>query len=165
MLATLSLRQRVLVLIGSIGPLGFLPASGTVTVAVVGLPLFWLTEGWSTPLYVVATAIFTLASVWLHQRGDVLLGEKDSRKLVWDEVAGFLIAVTAVPWTWRIALCAFVIERAIDIIKVPPARWIERCWPGGWGVVGDDVVAGVYTCVILHGLIRLAPGVMGLAPG
>lgn len=163
MLETLSLRQRVLVLIGSIGPLGFLPASGTITVAVVGLPLFWLTRSWSTSLYVVATVIFTLDSVWLHQRGDSLLGEKDSRKLVWDEVAGFLIAVTAVPWTWRIALCALVIERALDIAKVPPARWIENRWPGGWGVVGDDVVAGVYTCVILHGLIRLAPGVMGLA--
>lgn len=165
MLETLSPRRRVLVLAGSIGPLGFLPASGTVTVAVVGLPLFWLTQGWSTSLYVVATAIFTLASVWVHQRGDAVLGEKDSRKLVWDEVAGFLIAVTAVPWTWRIALCAFVIERALDIAKVPPARWIERCWPGGWGVVGDDVVAGVYACAILHALIRLAPGVMGVALG
>ncbi|MDO8632040.1 MAG: phosphatidylglycerophosphatase A [Phycisphaerales bacterium] len=165
MLKTIPARRRVLVLIGSIGPLGFLPASGTITVAVVGLPLFWLTRGWSTPLYILATAIFTLASVWLHQRGDALLGEKDSRKLVWDEVAGFLIAVTAVPFTWQIALAAFLMQRAIDIAKVPPARWIENRWPGGWGVVGDDVVAGVYTGVILHVLIRLAPGVMGLALG
>jgi len=159
-----SARQMVLVLIGSIGPLGFLPASGTVTVAIVGLPLFWLTRSWPTSLYIVATTIFTLVSVWLHQRGDTVLGEKDSRKLVWDEVAGFLIAVTAVPWTWRIAIFAFMLERAIDIMKIPPARRIENRWPGGWGVVGDDVIAGAYTCLILHLLVRLAPSLAGTAP-
>jgi phosphatidylglycerophosphatase A len=142
-----------------------MPASGSVTVAVVGIPLYYLMSNWPAPLHALFLMFFTFASVWLHTVGDRLLGEKDSRKLVWDELVGFLIAVALVgAFTWPIALVAFVIERAIDIIKVPPAGWIERRWPGGWGVVGDDVVAGVYTCAILQVATLVAPELLGLSP-
>lgn len=157
--------DRGLLLIGSIGPLGHLPASGTVTVAVVGLPLFYLMQAWTAWLYVIVTLAFAAASVWLHQRGDRILGQKDSRKLVWDELAGFMVAVAFLPFTWKLAALAFFLERLIDIVKVPPANWIERRWPGGWGVVGDDIVAGLYTCAILHAAIRFFPGLAMGASG
>ncbi len=161
---TLTRWQRVFVLVGSIGPLGHLPASGSATVAVVGIPLFYATHSWPSYVYVLATLAFTLASVGVHQVGDRILGEKDSRKLVWDEIVGFMFAVAFVPFSWPIALVAFVVQRTLDITKFPPARWIENHWPGGWGVVGDDVVAGLYTCALMHVLIRVAPGVFGLTP-
>jgi phosphatidylglycerophosphatase A len=154
---------RILLLIGSIGPLGHLPASGTVTVAVIGIPLFWLMHTWPAPVYVVVSLVFIAVAIWIHHLGDALLGEKDSRKLVWDELAGFMVAVAFMPFTWRLALLAFLLERAIDIVKVPPANWIEKHWPGGWGVVGDDLVAGLYTLVILHAAIHFIPGWVGVA--
>jgi phosphatidylglycerophosphatase A len=150
------------VLIGSIGPLGYLPASGTVTVAVVGIPLFYVMHSWPALRYVIVTLAFVGAAIWLHDMGDRILGEKDSRKLVWDEIAGFLVAVALMPFTWQLAGLAFVIERFIDIVKIPPARWIERTWPGGWGVVGDDLAAGLYTWVILSLVIRLCPAWVGV---
>jgi phosphatidylglycerophosphatase A len=149
--------QRGLLLAGSIGPLGHLPASGSATIAVVGIPLFWLMHTWDWPLYIVATICFTAASIWLHDVGDRIMGTKDSGLLVWDELVGFMIAVVFVPWTWQLAAVAFCLERVIDIGKVPPANHIERRWPGGWGVVGDDVVAGLYTCAILQFIIRCPP--------
>ncbi len=158
-----STRQRAILLAGSIGPLGHLPASGTVTVAVVGVPLFGVMSTLPTAIYAGVTVTFSLAAVWLHAVGDRMLGEKDSRKLVWDELAGFMVAVAFLPFTWQIAVVAFFVERFLDIIKVPPANWIERKWPGGWGVVGDDLVAGLYTLGLLHLLIRLAPTWFGLA--
>lgn len=154
--------QRILIVIGSVGPLGRCPASGSVTVLVVGLPLFWLSRDLSTGWYVAITTAFGLASVWLHTVGDRVLGTKDSRLLVWDEIAGFAIAVIAVPFTWQTAALAFFLERTIDILKIQPAHWIERRLPGGIGVVGDDVVAGLYTLAILHLLIRFAPGFIGV---
>ncbi len=154
--------QRAWLLLGSIGPLGHLPASGTVTVAVVGIPLFWVMHRWSPSLYVIVTLAFTASSIYVHHTGDRILGEKDSRRLVWDELVGFLFAVAFVPFTWRLAVVAFVVERVLDIVKVPPARQIEDYWPGGWGVVGDDVVAGLYTCGLLHLLVHFAPDVVGL---
>jgi phosphatidylglycerophosphatase A len=155
-------RDRLLITVGSLGPLGHLPASGTVTVALLGPPVFWLMHGWPWVATTAATLVFALASVRLHTIGDQILGEKDSRKLVWDELAGFLFAVLFLPFTPHLAVLAVVIERALDIAKVPPANWIEKRWPRGWGVVGDDVVAGLYTCLVLHGLVRLAPTLVGL---
>ena len=126
--------------------------------AIVGIPLYYATHAWSKPVYALFVVLAALVAVWIHSVGDRWLNEKDSRKLVWDEVVGYLLAVALLDvFTWSLALAAFFIERTIDIVKVPPARWIERHVPGGWGVVGDDVVAGVYTCAILAVLMRIIP--------
>lgn len=156
--------QRGLLLLGSFGPVGHLPASGTMAVALVGLPLYWFAaRHMSIGAYLAVAVVFTLASVLLHDAGDRILGEKDSRKLVWDELVGFMFAMTAVPATWQLVVLGFFLERALDIAKVPPANLVERKVPGGWGVVGDDVVAGLYTCALLHGAWYLAPGLFGSA--
>lgn len=106
--------------------------------------------------------VVALIAVWIHSTGDRILGESDSRKLVWDEVAGFLVAVIFIPFTWRIAVAAFLLERFFDVAKVWPASWIDRKVHGGWGVVGDDVVAGVYTVLALEIMRRTMPGLLGL---
>ena len=156
-------KRSALLLIGSIGPLGHLPASGTCTVAAVGVPIFYVLSELAPLPYAGLVIAFSLASVWLHARGDALLGEKDSRKLVWDELAGFLVAVAFLPgFTWQLAAAAVILERFFDITKFPPANWVERRLPGGWGVVGDDLVAGVYTCVLLHVGVNNLPGALGL---
>lgn len=134
-----------------------------MTVAVVGVPIFYLFHSWPAAAYVAFTLAFIAAAIALHDWGDRVLHTKDSRQLVWDEVAGFLVAVAFLPFTWRLAIIAFFVQRFIDIVKVPPARLIEKRWPGGWGVVGDDLLAGAYTCVLLHLLINYAPGVAGVA--
>ncbi len=86
--------------------------------------------------------------------------------LVWDELAGYMVAVVGLPFTWQLALAAFLIERILDILKIPPANWIEDHVPGGWGVVGDDIIAGLYTCGILHAIARAAPSAWRmLVPG
>jgi phosphatidylglycerophosphatase A len=145
----LSRFQKVFLLVGSLGPLGHLPASGTITVAVAGIPLFWLMRDISYPIRIVIALAFALVSVFVHQYGDQVLSAKDSRTLVWDEIAGYLVATMLLPFSWTFAIAAFVIERVLDIAKAPPANWVEKHWPGGWGVVGDDVVAGLYTCALI----------------
>ena len=96
--------QRVLLLIGSIGPLGYAPASGTVAVAVAGIPLFLLMHRLPLLWYLAGTVLLTALSIWVHDRGDRILGEKDSRKLVLDELVGFAVAMTAVPAAWQCIL-------------------------------------------------------------
>jgi phosphatidylglycerophosphatase A len=85
---------------------------------------------------------------------------KDPPNAVADEVAGQSIALLALPWrfsvehdahTWKwnlsIAIVAFVAFRAMDILKPPPARQLQRL-PGGLGIVADDLIAGVYAFVL-----------------
>lgn len=156
--------DHIILFIGSLGYIGFVPvASGTVTVAVIGVPMFlllrvWLEVSWAG--YAVFVVVFVLCASWIAGRTDQILGEKDSHKNVIDEVPGFLIALFGfTEITWQILTAAFILERSIDIIKVWPATWVERRVRGGWGVVLDDVVAGLYALGLLHLLVYLAPSI------
>ena len=162
-----TVRDQALLFIGSLAYLGFVPvASGTVAVAVVGVPLYlllvpFLRLNW--PAYSVVCMALTLVAIWIAGHADRILNEKDSSKSVIDEIPGFLIALIGLPVTWQIVTLAFFLERAIDIAKVWPANWIERRLPGGWGVVLDDVVAGLYTLGLLHAAIHWFPKWVGVS--
>ncbi len=62
--------------------------------------------------------------------------------------------MTGAPFSWRAVILGFFLFRFFDIVKVPPANIIDRRLKNGWGVVLDDVVAGVYACVVVHLLLR-----------
>ncbi len=69
--------------------------------------------------------------------------------MVIDEVAGQLITLFLIPFSWLTLVAGFVIFRALDIIKPAPARQAERLH-GGWGIMMDDVLAGIYGNLFLH---------------
>lgn len=158
--------QNIILFVGSLAYIGFVPiASGTVTVAVVGIPLHLVLVGylsWSWQLFAGFVIALTLASVWVAGKTDQILNEKDSSRNVIDELPGYFVALIGLPITWQIIAAAFFLERAIDIAKIWPANWIEDHLPRGWGVVMDDVVAGIYTLVILRAAIWLVPAWMGV---
>ena len=133
---------------------GFSPvASGTVGTA-AAIPLYLLIANLSTPVYIVAVAAFTVFSCWVSGRAEEIFQEKDSGRIVIDEVAGYLVAMTAVPFSWKAVALGFLLFRFFDITKIPPARFFDRQLKNGYGVVLDDVVAGVYSCLSLHFLLR-----------
>jgi phosphatidylglycerophosphatase A len=161
-----TLRQKLILAIGSGGYVGYLPASGAISVAVIGVPLYLLLAllpGWA---YAAVLAGFTLLSVGVHSSADRILREKDSGKIVLDEVCGFLVAMTLLPAvTWQLVLLGFVVERGLDVAKPWPAGLIERRVAGGWGVVGDDLGAGSYACLALHLTCLMFPAWVGLLAG
>jgi len=143
--------DQLVLFCGSLGYVGFVPlASGTISVAIWGIPLFYLMHTLSWPVYLIITVVFFFVAVWLSGKGDQILCEKDSRKMVVDEIAGYMVAVFLLPFTWQVVVLSFLLERAIDITKIPPANIIEAKVPGGWGVVLDDIIAGLYTLGIMH---------------
>jgi phosphatidylglycerophosphatase A len=98
----------------------------------------------------MSLALFVLMSAWLCQKGERILGEKDSQTIVLDEMAGFLLANFLLPPDLKTAVAAFLLFRFFDIIKVFPAAQLE---PLKNGVLLDDLVAGFYTLLVLHLLI------------
>lgn len=78
---------------------------------------------------------------------------KDPQVVVIDEVAGQLVALIAVPLTWKCLLAGFILFRGFDIVKPPPVWQLEKL-PEGTGIMLDDVAAGLYALVVLHLLIR-----------
>ncbi len=133
---------------------GFSPvASGTVG-TLAAIPLYLLIMRLPLPVYVMVTVVFTLCSCWISGRAEEVFGEKDSSKIVIDEVAGYLLTMVAVPGSWKTVALGFLLFRFFDVSKIPPARFFDRNMKNGCGVVLDDVVAGVYSCISLHLLLR-----------
>jgi phosphatidylglycerophosphatase A len=81
--------------------------------------------------------------------------------VVWDEVVGMLVALTAAPPGWLPVAVAFIAFRAFDILKPFPVGWLDARVPGGWGVLLDDVVAGVYALAVVQLLFHFRPGWAG----
>ena len=74
---------------------------------------------------------------------------KDPRQVVVDEGVGFLFAVAFLPPSAGTVIAGFFVFRAFDIVKPPPARQLEAL-PRGWGIVADDVVAGLYSNLVIR---------------
>ena len=91
-------------------------------------------------------ALSLFLGVWSATQAEKKWGH-DNGKIVIDEVAGMWISLLFLPKTWVVFLIAFFMFRAMDIIKPLGARQIQKL-PGGWGVVADDVLAGIYTNVL-----------------
>lgn len=98
----------------------------------------------------MVTVAVTLIGVWAAFVADDFWGTHDSGRIVIDEVAGYFVTMVAVDrGSWGLLLIGFVLFRAFDIIKPPPVRWLDRNLPGGWGVVLDDIAAGVMGCAVI----------------
>ena len=67
-----------------------------------------------------------------------------------DEVVGFLITMVWLPLTWQSLLLGFVLFRFFDIVKPPPIRQLDQHVKGGFGVMIDDIAAGLISSVILQ---------------
>ena len=102
----------------------------------------------------VLAVAFTLLTALLGGWAEEYYKKKDPGQVVTDEAAGFFVSMLLVvegPW-WLAAVCGFFLFRFFDIAKLPPANWAERI-RGGWGIALDDVLAGVYACVVNNFLI------------
>ena len=98
----------------------------------------------------------TIAGIWAAGREEAYLGRLDPSCVVVDEVAGMLVAVVGLPRELGWVLGAFFLFRLLDVWKPYPIDHLQRL-PGGFGVVADDLLAGLYATLGLQ-LLRLAVG-------
>ena len=102
-------------------------------------------------ILVVVTSLVTALGVWSASMVEPYWG-KDSSKVVIDEAAGMMISLLFIPVTVANVLIALVLFRFFDIAKPLFIRRMEAL-PGGWGVMADDVLAGIYSNIVLQLLI------------
>jgi phosphatidylglycerophosphatase A len=93
---------------------------------------------------------FVFLAVWVSGRAEQVIGKRDAPAIVIDEVAGMMITLVGLPLTPLNLAVGFATFRVLDVIKPFPARSIDSKMTGGWGVVLDDVVAGVYSNLLLR---------------
>lgn len=142
------------ILFATWGGTGYSPvASGTVG-TVAAIPLYLVLAGLPLPVYLLTLLPFFFFSCWVAGRAESLFQEKDSGKIVIDEVVGYLVTMTGAPLSWQGVILGFLLFRFFDIVKIEPASYFDRHLKNGYGVVLDDVVAGVYACLLLHVILR-----------
>ncbi len=100
-------------------------------------------------VYSLITLLVTLVGIPICGLAAEKLGEHDFGGIVWDEIAGLLITLWFVPFSWQATVIGFVLFRLFDIIKPWPIRWIDRKIHGGLGIMLDDVLAAIFAGVLL----------------
>jgi phosphatidylglycerophosphatase A len=146
--------RKIIMLIATGLGTGYFPVSGTVASALaiaLYLPIAYLNTIHSTVFlfYIAILICLTGLSILTATRAAEWLGEKDPHKVVIDEIAGYFYAMFLLPATPLYIGASFVIFRIFDVWKPFPIRQSQRL-PGGLGITIDDVLAGIYTCLLLH---------------
>lgn len=123
-------------------------APGTLgTLAAV--PVYWLFAQTNIFVYSLLTVAVTVAGIWICGIAAEKLGEHDFGGIVWDEIAGYLITMWLVPFTWQAMVFGFLLFRIFDIIKPWPIKWVDQRVEGGFGIMLDDVLAGVFAGILV----------------
>ena len=149
--------NRLAFAIATVFKAGYIPiAPGTVG-SIIGLLVFWLIKDYAsfTIEMFVAAALF-FAGVWASTIVEQVLERHDPGVVIVDEVVGMLVALMLLPSTITVIFLAFLLFRVFDIIKPYPARWCEQL-SRGWGIMMDDVVAGLYVNVLIHIILWIVP--------
>jgi len=126
---------------------GYLPLAPGSWGSVFTLILVWFFIPGNFPLLLVLIVLFGI-SLWVVDDAEKLYG-KDARKINIDESLGMIISLLFLQKKLLFYVLAFILFRGLDTIKPPPIRSLEKL-KGKWGVITDDVVAGVYTNLILQ---------------
>ena len=135
---------------------GYSPiAPGTVG-TILAVPLYLALSRLSPVSYGITVVAFLLMACWMAWMAEPVFRKPDSRHIVIDEVAGFLVTMSFLPPTARHMLLGFALFRLFDIVKPFPIRRLEGL-KGGYGVVADDVMAGIYGNVAVRVCIFLWP--------
>jgi phosphatidylglycerophosphatase A len=148
---------RLAVFLATAGYCGYFPIAPGTAGSAAGL-LVYLLVWWtgSSIVEVAAIALIFAAGTWAATHAERYFGGIDPGPVVIDEVLGMLITLAFIPAGWTAMVAGFVLFRVFDVIKPFPADRLEK-FHGGFGIMADDAMAGVYANLALRGLIWLAP--------
>ena len=135
---------------------GFLPLVPGTWGTFAAIPIVMLVHRVHLILQGIIALVFVTFAAWVAGRAEILLEELDPRPIVIDEMAGFLISLLWLPLNPLTLCLGFGLFRLFDIVKPPPISSVEKRMRGGWGVVIDDVLAGVFTNAVLRLLLIVA---------
>lgn len=135
---------------------GLMPKAPGTMGTLAAVPLVWLLQGLPLWGYLLVILLAFLLGIWLCDVTARNLGVHDHPGIVWDEFVGYGLTMIAVPPGWQWLLLGFCLFRVFDILKPWPIRQADRRVGGGFGIMLDDVLAGVYAWLLLQVVIMFA---------
>lgn len=150
-----SIQDKIIIFVASGAGAGYVPFFPGTVATLIAIPLsigLNYLAGYSLIAGGATLGGSIIASMALAGKASRLLGQKDPSIVVIDEIAGFLLANFLAPVKIIVLASSFLLFRFFDIAKVYPSRKLEAL-PGGAGIVLDDVMAGIYTLIIVQVLV------------
>lgn len=134
----------------TLGPIGYMTASGTIATLVTVPIACWLLTTVSSVEYLITVILLVLVGFYcVHRVHNEFFHHDDPSEIVFDEFIGCLLTFWTIPCTTRAILFGIILFRFFDISKVGGIRWVER-FHGATGIMLDDVVAALYSNLILQ---------------
>jgi phosphatidylglycerophosphatase A len=129
---------------------GLMPKAPGTFGTLAAIPVFLLLAPLSTIYYSLVVIVFSLLGIYLCGYAAKAAGVHDHPAIVWDEIVGFLITMFMVPISWQSVVVGFVLFRLFDIVKPWPISYLDKHCHGGFGIMIDDIVAGLAALALMH---------------
>ncbi|GBE02928.1 phosphatidylglycerophosphatase A [bacterium BMS3Bbin06] len=142
-------KDNLLKVLATIGPLGYTPVAPGTAGTLMACLFFVIFRPGDQALLLIIPILFVVGTV-SSSKAELLLKEKDSSHIIIDEFVGYLVSVVFIPYSIEVSILSFFIFRLFDIIKPPPIRHIEKGISAGLGIMLDDILAGIYTNIMLR---------------
>ncbi|MBU0730043.1 MAG: phosphatidylglycerophosphatase A [Proteobacteria bacterium] len=147
--------DRIFMAIATGFGLGYLPKAPGTWGTLLALPIHAVIVRLPLEQYWIALGAIFVVAVITAGSAEKIIDHKDPAVVVIDEIIGMLVALYLVPAKPLYMILGFGLFRLFDITKPFPINWVDRRINGGLGIVMDDVIAGIFACVVLQGIIRL----------
>jgi len=134
---------------------GLMPKAPGTWGTLAAIPLYLLIQDWALIHYVPLVILLAVLGFWICDVAAVDLKVHDHPGIVWDEIVGYLITMIAAPSGWLWIVIGFILFRIFDILKPWPIRWVDKKVKGGFGIMLDDILAGVMALFCLQCLALL----------
>ena len=132
---------------------GFMPKAPGTAGTLVGIPIVIYVSTQPTVVQGLSLLIMIVLGCYICHVAANSFGNSDPSIIVWDEITGYCVAMFLVPVSVATICIGFILFRCFDIFKPWPISLVERSVTGGVGIMMDDVLAGIFTNLILLGLI------------
>lgn len=136
------------------GFIGYFPVAPGTAGTFLGLGAVWILRDAPFWVLLIFSLILLVIGAWASGEACQLLGKPDSGHIVIDEIVGMMITMIGIPVTGYWMFWGFLLFRFFDVVKLPPGNYFDEKVKNGWGVVMDDVTAGVYSNIILQLMLR-----------
>ena len=144
---------------------GLAPKAPGTAGTLLAVPLYVLMQPMPLISYMLITTCLFISGIWICTYTAEKFGVHDHPSIVIDEIAGYLITMTAAPEGWLAIIAGFILFRLFDAVKPWPVSWFDRNINGGLGIMLDDVVAGIMVMAVMHGLLYLTIWLCEIFPG
>jgi len=121
--------------------------------SLIGLGLCYFLAEIHLAAAIIAALLFIGLAIWISDAAERTLKRKDPGCIVIDEIAGMVVTLIGLPFNIATVMTGFILFRILDILKPFPIRVLDQRLSGGLGIVADDVVAGVFSNIIIRILL------------